>query len=419
MKLLFLSFFVIASRLLLAQGGNPNPEIMSGPINRLEGGVIDGIVANDEQIMRAKIEYEHVRAADYVWSKRVFSRIDCREKMNVDLFFPLDSFSSDWKTPTSRSNLDTSTWNKSQTRYSLWTIISRHIMNGDLTVYRPNPKDYKQAFDGYSFKYPIKKANRDDFFTSTAYSSEVLDNFIAVRGPNKNYPFMDAATPAQEHDLQKTSLSFQDWMDSLQQVPDYQDIRLNEKVIQTYWNNASVGGYLEEPGMVVYISSESIIAYYIKEDWFFDKERSMLDKRIIGIAPVAYFQQDPNAVSKGELTSIVMIENGAFITIDSKSNKKVPFGAPDQVVERELFWLYFPELRNVMARYIVYNDQNDAQWMSMDDLFWKRKFNATIYRVSDKFDREIQDYKFGVDALYEAERIKEEIRTWEHDVWNF
>jgi hypothetical protein len=55
----------------------------------------------------------------------------------------------------------------------------------------------------------------------------------------------------------------------------------------------------------------------------------------------------------------------------------------------------------------------------MDDLFWKRKFNSTVYKVSDKFDREIQDYKFGVDALYEAERIKEEIRTWEHDVWNF
>lgn len=418
MKLLFLTLFVITTKLLLAQGGNPNPEIMTGPINVLDGGVIDGIVLNDEQIMRSKIEYEHVRAADYVWSKRVFSRIDRREKMNIDLFFPLDSFSEEWKTPTGRNNLDTATWNKSQTRYSLWTIISRHIMNGDLTVYRPNPKDYKQAFDGYSFKYPIKKSTRDDFFTSTSYSSDILDNFIAVRGPNKNYPFMDAATPPIEHDLQKTALSFNDWMDSLQNtVPDYQDIRLNEPIIKVYWNNAAVGDYLQEPGKVIYISSESIIAYYIKEDWFFDKERSMLDKRIIGIAPVVYFQEDENAVSKGELSSIVMIENGAQITIDSKSNKKVSYD--DKVVERELFWLYFPELRNVMAKYIVYNDQNDAQWMSMDDLFWKRKFSAQIYKVSDKFDREIQDYKFGVDALYEAERIKEEIRTWEHDVWNF
>ena len=57
--------------------------------------------------------------------------------------------------------------------------------------------------------------------------------------------------------------------------------------------------------------------------------------------------------------------------------------------------------------------------MSFDDLFWKRKFNAQIYRTSDKFDREIEDYRFGVDALYEAEKIKGEIRKWEHDVWNY
>jgi len=40
-------------------------------------------------------------------------------------------------------------------------------------------------------------------------------------------------------------------------------------------------------------------------------------------------------------------------------------------------------------------------------------------RTSDKFDREIEDYRFGVDALREAEKIKGEIRKWEHDVWNY
>jgi hypothetical protein len=57
--------------------------------------------------------------------------------------------------------------------------------------------------------------------------------------------------------------------------------------------------------------------------------------------------------------------------------------------------------------------------MSFDDLFWKRRFTSTIYKVSDKFDREIEDYKKGVDALYRAEKIKDEIRTWEIDVWNY
>ena len=84
-----------------------------------------------------------------------------------------------------------------------------------------------------------------------------------------------------------------------------------------------------------------------------------------------------------------------------------------------MFWLYFPELRNVMVNYYVYNNQSDAQWMTFDDFFWKRMFSATIYRASDQFDREIEDYRYGVDALYEAEKIKETMRTWETDLWNY
>jgi hypothetical protein len=87
--------------------------------------------------------------------------------------------------------------------------------------------------------------------------------------------------------------------------------------------------------------------------------------------------------------------------------------------ERELFWLYFDELRDVLVNYYVYNEKNDTQWMSFDDLFWKRKFSSTIYKVSDKFDRDIEDYKFGVEALYESEKVKESIRNWEHDLWNY
>jgi hypothetical protein len=99
--------------------------------------------------------------------------------------------------------------------------------------------------------------------------------------------------------------------------------------------------------------------------------------------------------------------------------KPVPFIDGTPTAEYELFWLYFPELRNVMVNYYVYNNQSDAQWMSFDDFFWKRMFTATIYRASDQFDREIEDYRYGVDALYEAEKIKETMRTWETDLWNY
>lgn len=57
--------------------------------------------------------------------------------------------------------------------------------------------------------------------------------------------------------------------------------------------------------------------------------------------------------------------------------------------------------------------------MSFDDLFWKRQFNSTIYKESNVFDRQIDSYRTGLDALYESDKITEEIRTFEHDVWHF
>ena len=56
-----------------------------GPYNTLDGGIIDGVVIKDEVPIRSAVPYEHVRLADYVWSKRVF-KIDAREKLNHEIF---------------------------------------------------------------------------------------------------------------------------------------------------------------------------------------------------------------------------------------------------------------------------------------------------------------------------------------------
>ena len=38
---------------------------------------------------------------------------------------------------------------------------------------------------------------------------------------------------------------------------------------------------------IEFYENRDIIQYEIKEDWFFDKQRSVLDVRIIGISPIA------------------------------------------------------------------------------------------------------------------------------------
>jgi hypothetical protein len=65
----------------------------------------------------------------------------------------------------------------------------------------------------------------------------------------------------------------------------------------------------------------------------------------------------------------------------------------------------------------VYNRQNDAERRTLEDIFWKRMFGSYIYKETNVFDRIIDEYAQGIDALMESERIKEEIFLLEHDLW--
>jgi gliding motility associated protien GldN len=126
--------------------------------------------------------------------------------------------------------------------------------------------------------------------------------------------------------------------------------------------------------------------YRIKEEWFFDKQRSIMEVRIIGICPV----------------------------IDRKNEDGVYTG------ETSLFWVYFPEARKILSKAEVFNHRkNDAARLTYDDNFHKRFFSSRIVKESNKYDRKISEYKEGIDALLEAEKIKEEIFNIEHDLWEY
>ncbi len=123
----------------------------------------------------------------------------------------------------------------------------------------------------------------------------------------------------------------------------------------------------------------------IKEEWFIDKQRSVQDVRILGFCPV-------------------------LDAVDEQGNYKGT---------QPLFWIYFPDARQVMAKTEVYNAKNDAERRTWDDIFWKRMFFSYVTKESNVYDRGIGEYSSGMDALYEAERVKEEIFKQEHDMWEF
>jgi len=124
-----------------------------------------------------------------------------------------------------------------------------------------------------------------------------------------------------------------------------------------------------------------ILKFRLKEDWFFDKQRSVLDVRIVGLSAFEYIQ--------------------------------------DKEAYRELFWVYFPACRNALARSLAFNSQNDNEYRSFDELFWKRNFSSVIIKESNVYDRYIAEYMKGIDALTESENIKTDLFNWEHDLWNY
>jgi gliding motility associated protien GldN len=133
------------------------------------------------------------------------------------------------------------------------------------------------------------------------------------------------------------------------------------------------------------VQSSTITQYKIKEDWIFDKQRSERYVRIIGIAPMKE-DYDDEGVKRGYKT---------------------------------LFWLYFPECRYVFANWDVYNFQNDAQRRTFEDIFQKRLFSSYIIKETNVYDRPIMGYARGIDALLEADRIKQELFLIEHDLWHY
>ncbi len=133
------------------------------------------------------------------------------------------------------------------------------------------------------------------------------------------------------------------------------------------------------------INPEDIKRFRLKEDWFFDRETSTLQVRILGIAPI----QD------------VTDDNGNFL------------------YEKVMFWVYYPDARKVLAREKAYIEGNDASLTSWEDIMEMRYFSSYIYKESNVYDRRLKDYLSGVDLLLESERIKQSIFNFEQDLWSY
>ncbi len=138
------------------------------------------------------------------------------------------------------------------------------------------------------------------------------------------------------------------------------------------------------------ITPGEIKQYRIKGTWYFNKRLGELKYRILGIAPVA-----PDVY-----------------TLDSSEEEQ------DLV---ELFWVWYPDTREALNDATVFNRLNSARPITFDFLLNSRRFDAVIYKEENPYeDREIREYikNDALLQLLESEKIKDQIREFEMNMWN-
>lgn len=144
----------------------------------------------------------------------------------------------------------------------------------------------------------------------------------------------------------------------------------------------------DDPSILLAIDSielkaPNVVAWELKSDWYFDKQRGEMKNRIIGISPVV---KDP---STSEIYNI--------------------------------FWIWFPDARQALSTNIAYNPDNNTRRLTFDQILQMRYFNSIVFKEDNVYDRTIDDYKQNrpMEQLLESKRIRETLRNYEHDLWQF
>ncbi|WP_281226677.1 gliding motility protein GldN [Flavobacterium aquiphilum] len=137
------------------------------------------------------------------------------------------------------------------------------------------------------------------------------------------------------------------------------------------------------------LTAQDITGYRLKGYWYFDKRQSELKYRLLGICPVA-----PEAREVGN-------DNADYI---------------------DLFWIFYPSVRDYLHGYLAFNEKNSAMPVSFDRILDSRQFSGVIYKEENVYgDRLITEYinENALNQLLESDRIKDKIRDFEHDMWNY
>ncbi|WP_457615874.1 type IX secretion system ring subunit PorN/GldN [Lutibacter sp.] len=250
------------------------------------------------------LEYGYIDDRDILWSKVVWEYIDLNERINLPLYYPVD------------------TTNVSVNRRSLFDTLLRGIKNNEIT----------EVYD-------------DSYFTSKMTKAEINSKLFRIDTTAAGFDELNAG-------------------------------------------NTNIDEYIDK----INLTSQDIEGFKIKGLWYFDKRQGELKYRLLALAPVA---PDVQVMGREDM---------------------------DITEQLPLFWVWFPDAREVLHKMKVFNQKNSAYPISFDHILNARRFNSIIYREENIYgDRDVAEYVKG-NALFqvlESNKIKEEIRNKELDMWNY
>jgi len=135
--------------------------------------------------------------------------------------------------------------------------------------------------------------------------------------------------------------------------------------------------------------AKSVVKLAMKEEWVFDREASRMFVRILGLAPL--------------------------------QTKYLPNGQVRGV--SQMFWVYYPDLRPLLAKYEVYNPKNMGMGrMTWEELFESRMFSSYVVKstLDNPGNKAIRTYiKDPILALLEGDNIRERMFNYEQDLWSY
>ena len=279
------------------------------------------------------LSYGYVNDRDVLMGKTTWEIIDLNERINLPLYYPVD------------------TVNIGSGRRSLYDVLTKAIRNGRIT-----------------------EVYTDSYFTTKKTMKDIEGSLFRV----------DTTDAGRE---------------LINQYPDDYKSRVVRKKVVTGTGKKKVVTYVDEAvGATRTVPAEFILKqdltaadvaqYKIKGYWYFDKRQSELKYRLIGICPVTPDVYTMNSDEKDYI---------------------------------ELFWVFFPNAREVLNEAKVFIE-NSAANISFDQILNSRRFNSVIYKEENVYgDRAIKDYikDDAQNQLLESERVKEKIRNFEQDMWNY